>query len=403
MPVSRRFSAEGLEFLQMERTRLHQVAMAYLISIGIWSALSLLTGWQYFILDQAFHFNTTLTQMLELAEVRGLTYACLTPPIFYIVNRYASVERHRLRYLLVYFAGAGPFMLVYTSIRWVIFPPWIQEKQEFGSRAAFGPLDLIKGSFADLITIYFATLVAAHAFEYFNRVRKQELERSQYQQALAASELQALKMQIHPHFLFNTLNGISTLIDSDGRCAKAMIVKLSSLLRKALEHSGSDLIPLHEELTFIGEYLDLEKMRFGPRLTVRRSIDHDTRAILVPQLILQPLVENAIRYGVSGSREKSWIEILARRTQRGLELQIRNNVAGNRSTGTGLGLRNTAARLKHLYSDEATFRFEVNDDRTAAATLILPAIGSYSESAGALAVPDDVENEEADHARTNSR
>lgn len=94
------------------------------------------------------------------------------------------------------------------------------------------------------------------------------MERSDYQRVLAASELQALKMQFHPHFLFNKLHGISMLIDNDGKTAKEMIVKLSNLLRIALEHGGSDLRPLREERKFVGEYLDLEKMRFGATLTI---------------------------------------------------------------------------------------------------------------------------------------
>ena len=149
-------------------------------------------------------------------------------------------------------------------------------------------------------------------------------------------------MQLHPHFLFNTLHGISTLIDSDGETAKAMIVKLSNLLRTALESSGSDLIPLREELKFIGEYLDLETMRFGSRLRVDWSIDPSTGAMLVPQLILQPLVENAIRHGIASSRENGWVEVASRRRKNAVELQIRNSVGPGKPKGMGLGLHNTA-------------------------------------------------------------
>src|ERR1035438_10818355 len=102
--------------------------------------------------------------------------------------------------------------------------------------------------------IYIAIVVAAHGYEYLKCLRKEERERYEYQQALAASELQALKMQLHPHFLFNTLHGIATLVDSDPNTAKAMIVKLSSLLRKALDRDGSDLVPFGDELSFATEY-----------------------------------------------------------------------------------------------------------------------------------------------------
>src|SRR5277367_3706615 len=307
----------------MELPGFRQTAKAYLWSIGIWSALSSLTGWQYFIFDKSMSLYSTHGQMLILAEARGLAFALLAPPVFYLVARHNGGDRHRLRHLLICCLGAVPYMLSYACIRWLIFPLWDEASQRFLARAVTSPLLLVHDGFADIITIYVATLLAAHAHDYLQRARRQELERSEYQQALAASELQALKMQLHPHFLFNTLHGISTLIDTDGKSAKTMIVKLSSLLRKALQHSGSDLIPLQEELKFIGEYLDLEKMRFGARLAVIRSIDPGTLSMLVPQLILQPLVENAIRHGIASSRENGWVEIASRRTDQGLELLVR--------------------------------------------------------------------------------
>jgi LytS/YehU family sensor histidine kinase len=294
-------------------------------------------------------------------------------------------------------------MTVYACVRWLIFPSWSPVLQQFVSRGNSSPLALIHNGFADMITIYFATVLAAHAFNYFERVRKQELERSEYQQALAASELQALKMQLHPHFLFNTLHGISTLIDTDGKSAKTMIVKLSSLLRKALQHSGSDLIPLQEELKFIGEYLDLETMRFGARLRVIWSIDPNTRRTLVPQLILQPLVENAIRHGIACSRKKGWIEIISRLGGRGLELQIRNTITGERPRGTGLGLQNTESRLKYLYGDEATFYFSTSEDQTATATLVLPALGSAPQPTEISPMSKRIEDEAETHARIDHR
>jgi two-component system LytT family sensor kinase len=356
-----------------------QIVRAYLLSIGIWSALSLLTGWNYLIFDHSVNIHSTLTEMICLAESRGLAFALLTPPIFFIVRHYSSGVRKPVRYLLSYGLGAAPFMAIYACIRWLIVPPWSPVLQRFVSRHAAGPFAIIYDGFADIITNYALIVIAAHAYDYLERMRRQELERSEFEQALAASELQALKMQLHPHFLFNTLHGISTLIDSDGASAKAMIVRLSSLLRMALEHSGSDLIPLEEELKFIGEYLDLEKMRFGARLAVTRSIDPGTLQMLVPQLILQPLVENAVRHGIASSRENGWVEIVSRRTADGLELIVQNSVGDEKPRGTGVGLQNTEGRLRHLYSNEARFSFVTNGNHTATAKLFLPALGSHPQ------------------------
>jgi two-component system, LytTR family, sensor kinase len=361
----------------MESSSAARIARAYIFSIAIWSALSLLTGWNYLIFDKSANIPSTLPDMLAVAEGRGLAYALVTPPIFFIVAHFSFGPGSRWRSILAYLIGAFPFMVICAEIRWLICPPFDPAQQRFLTRSASNPIQLVHDGFADLINIYVATVLAAHCYHYFERVRNQELERSKYQEALAASELETLKMQLHPHFLFNTLHGISTLIDSDKKSAQEMIVKLSNLLRIALEHSGSDLIPLQDELKFAGEYLDIEQMRFGSRLTVTRSIDPATLRCLVPQLILQPLVENAIRHGIASSRENGWVEISSRLIARGLELGIRNSVGGNRpKSGAGVGLRNTKARLGYFYSDEAKVDFHVDDDQTASVTLLLPNLAS---------------------------
>jgi LytS/YehU family sensor histidine kinase len=171
-----------------------------------------------------------------------------------------------------------------------------------------------------------------------------------------------------------------------------MILKLSHLLRTALECSGSDLIPLREELEFIGEYLDLETMRFGSRLRVDWSIDPSTGAMLVPQLILQPLVENAIRHGIGSSRDNGWVEVTSRRRKNAVELQIRNSVGPGKPKGMGLGLHNTAARLKHLYSGEGTFSFAVSEAGTATVTIVLPRF-VRSDTENELAASETLESE----------
>jgi LytS/YehU family sensor histidine kinase len=235
---------------------------------------------------------------------------------------------------------------------------------------------MVRGGFADKVFIYIAIIVAAHAYEYLKRLRRQERERYEYQQALAASELQALKMQLHPHFLFNTLHGIATLVDSDPKTAKAMIVKLSSLLRKALDRDGSDLVPFGDELSFAMEYLDLEKMRFGSRLRIERRVASGTLRLLVPQMILQSLVENAVRHGTACSREGGWVAVAASRKGRVLEIQVSNSVGSKSANGTGVGLRNAQSRLKYLYSGEAALQFSIIADHIATANLTLPALNA---------------------------
>jgi len=385
--------------MKMETFR--PIVRAYAVSIGMWSALSLLTGWNYRIFDEGLNIHSTLLDMVLLAESRGFAYALLTPPIFYLTRRYMSRPRDRFRYVLFYCLGLIPFMLLYSSIRWIVLPPWDATLQQYVPRNSHGPLELIYGSFADQITIYIAIVFAAHAYQYFEKLRKQDLEKYEFQRALAASELHALKMQLHPHFLFNTLHGISTLIDTDQASAKAMVVKLSTLLRRTLELSGSDLIPLREELTFVREYLDLETMRLGARLTIAWSIDPATQQILVPQLILQPLVENAVRHGIACARDGGWLEVTSEKKGGALELQIRNSIGGKRTPGIGVGLKNTEARLRYLYSDEARFSFVETTDHVAVATIVLPALGAAFESSAESLAPLRIGIKEENHARVS--
>jgi hypothetical protein len=344
------------------------------MSIAFWCGFALLMGLQYQPLNWH-NLAPSLVNLLVGMALHGLALAFWTPPVFYLVGKYIGSSKRRFRYALLWSLGAVPFVLLYTTILWVFSPPHDGAPENM-SRSFPGWLEMVRGGFADEMFIYIAIVVAAHAYEYLKRVRRQEREKYEYQQALAASELQALKMQLHPHFLFNTLHGIATLIDGDGKNAKAMIIKLSNLLRTALDRDSSDLIPLEHELKFVGEYLDLEEMRFGSRLRVEWSIAAETRQMLVPQMILQPLAENAIRYGVACSREGGWIEIAAGADNGILKIQMRNSVGGTTSIGTGVGLRNAEARLKYLYSGGASLRLTVAEDRTATVRLELPALNS---------------------------
>ncbi len=347
------------------------------MAIGFWYGLSLLMGLQYAPLDRH-HLWSSLSNLGVQAATHAFAFTLWTPPIFYLVGKYVSSSRNRFRYLLLWGLGAAPFVVLYSGIILLLSPPYDEVLRQYMSRSVDSWLQIIRTSFADELFDYIAIVVAAHAYEYLKRVRRQEAERYEYQQALVASELQALKMQLHPHFLFNALHGIATLIDSDSRSAKAMIVKLSSLLRASLERDSGDLIPLDEELRFVREYLDLEKMRFGNRLTIQWSIAPETTRQLVPQMILQPLVENAVRHGIASSREAGWIEVETSTGEGRLHIRLGNSTGtgGAKSKGRGLGLRNVEARLRYLYADDARLQLTFGEQRRATVNLSLPALES---------------------------
>jgi two-component system, LytTR family, sensor kinase len=357
----------------MKSSFLRAAARAYAMSIAFWFWFAFLMGWQYGVLDWH-HLWSSLVRLLGMAGVRGFALALWTPPIFYLVGKYLRRSKNRTRYVLLCVLGAVPFVLLHSAI-WALIPQYDVEQQKYVERSFHFFLDIIRTGFADQIFIYAAIVVAAHAYEYLKRLRTEERERYEYQQALVASELQALKMQLHPHFLFNTLHGIATLVDDDSKSARAMIVKLSNLLRAALDSDSPDLVSLEDELKFAREYLDLEKMRFGSRLKIDWQVDPAAHGLLVPQMILQPLVENAIRHGVS-TREGGWVVVEAAQKNGVLEIHVRNSVGDKTPSGTGVGLRNTEARLKYLYSGEAGLHLTVSDDHTATASLTIPALQS---------------------------
>lgn len=362
--------------VELTRRKLSRIAWAYLWSILFWMCLAFLAAGEDRVWGWERGLHTSYWTVLLVNGGFLLSTALLTPPVFAIVHRYPITKPVRFDRLAGYILGFALFITACVSLRWILLPPWNSPAQKFEPRSLHGLVTSFY-VFAETIWNYIIILAAAHAYEYFRRSRDQELE---LQQALATSELQALKSQLHPHFLFNTLQGISALIDTEKERAKAMVLKVSNLLRTALQCASSDVTSLDEELKFVDDYLSVEKMRLEERLEVRWRIDLATRQLLVPQLITQPLVENAIFHGVACCRGGGWIEISSRRTGGMLEIVIRNSVGGKRQAGMGLGLQNVRARLKHLYEDEATLCFDQGSDGVAIATLVLPAIGQQKEA-----------------------
>jgi two-component system, LytTR family, sensor kinase len=353
--------------MKMARETFRWLTKSYAVSLGIWMSI----GFFSVVQQRVNHPNSALGWPLVVSVVAFFfASAVLTPPVFYLGRKYPLARQATIRRILLYISGAPFFVVAYACVRWVLAPPYDQELHHAVARSLPTFLSLITSNFANLWWVYLEILLAANAFEYFERARTESLEKAQLEQALAASELQSLKAQIQPHFLFNTLHGIATLADTDGARAKAMVLQLASLLRAALEQGNSDLITLRDELQFIKAYLNLEKMRLGERLDIHWSIDPRTQDALVPQLILQPLVENAIIHGVSCSRTGGFVEIDVKQEGESLVLTVRNSLGGVRPSGTGLGLRNTESRLSHLYGSDASLKFTLDQKQRAATAIV---------------------------------
>ncbi len=227
------------------------------------------------------------------------------------------------------------------------------------------------------LPIYWIIVSVAHALLFYRRAQERERKAFELAAGLAQAKLQALRMQLQPHFLFNTLNAISTLVHRDARAADEMIGNLSDFLRLTLETADQQEVPLRQELDFLDRYLAIEQVRFGDRLRVTREIAPEVLSALVPSLILQPLVENAIRHGLEPSRQTGLLTITASRQGQVLRLVVRDNGVGLKSklssnSREGIGLANTRARLRELYGDAAGLELKGGPEGGLAVELTLP-------------------------------
>jgi two-component system LytT family sensor kinase len=244
----------------------------------------------------------------------------------------------------------------------VMGEPYPESRGEFVTSALAGNLGL-----------YAILLAAVYCADYYARYRERELAASQLQGQLAHAQLQALRMQLNPHFLFNALNSISMLVRG-GRNPEAvrMLAGLGDLLRGVLEEDRPSEVPLRDELQFLERYLEIEQIRAG-RLKVTMDVAPETMDARVPNLILQPIVENAIRHGIARSSTASLVEIGARRENGSLLLSVRDDGPGVRAEGReGVGLRNTRARLAGMYGDAQGLELANAEEGGALVTIRLP-------------------------------
>jgi two-component system, LytTR family, sensor kinase len=281
-------------------------------------------------------------QTLTLAFAEWYVWAALTPLVVWLGGRFPFGARTWLRSALVHAPAGFVFAVLKVTLTRIIRAAALGEKGEY----------IEISSLATHYVIYCSIVAAAHGVAYYRAGREREIHASQLEARLADTRLQLLKMQLHPHFLFNTLNAIAELVHEDPDAADRMIAGLSDLLRATLDAGAVDEVDLQTELTLLARYLEIQQARFGDRLQVRIDAGQAEKGALVPFLVLQPLVENAISHGLAARKNAGRIEIRARRRGQSLVIDIEDDGAGVEDAEhvrNGVGLGNTRARLSALY------------------------------------------------------
>jgi two-component system, LytTR family, sensor kinase len=359
-PADRRLDMQGsgIDLPAPARPRYGLGWPAVFLAATILGALSSLLAWQFTLAlgKPAAHWRT----LVILNGTYWYVWALFTPAIVWLSQHFRFERQGLTRAALVHLPSVALFSLAHiaamTAARW-----WLAaaDGRPYDWASEFGRSALLHIDW-EMMT-YWAIAGLSHAVLYYRESRDRAVRASQLETRLVAAQMAALRQQLQPHFLFNTLHAISALMHRDVDAADRTLMRLSDLLRMTLEHVGHVEIPLHAELDFLHKYLEIEQTRFADRLVIRFDIEPETLDTMVPTLLLQPLVENAIKHGVSKKAGPGHVDISTRRDHDKLRIEVRDDGLGLSETALealqkGIGVSTTRARLQHQYG--ADYRFE---------------------------------------------
>lgn len=324
-----------------------------LLPLVVWTLIALCFAGQFYISISQLGRPVLWRQVLIYSLADWYVFALLSFLPVQLAKRLNLEGPGWGRRLVIHLIASGFFSLAYIAIRSVLTLWHGSPDGRVLSLPEIIPALFIKTFYFNIL-IYWVVVSVSHAVGYYRKFQERSLRMVELERSLVEAKLQALQMQLNPHFLFNSLNAIAELIHSKPEAAERMVTRLSQLLRTALDTSDTQQVPLERELEFVRQYLDIEQVRFGPRLTVTMTIPEEALPVLVPSLILQPLVENAIRHGIEAQAKPGHIRVDASRSGNDLILTVSDNGVGLPSGGLsreGIGLSNTRARLTELYRD----------------------------------------------------
>ena len=354
--------------------------LKWLAVIAVWAMLGVIYAGPIYFEMRSEGMNHAAWRVFSWGILTWVAWAPLTPAIVWLARRYSLLDGAWKKNLLVHLPAFLLFSILHSAAATAITLT-IDPFDGLGdSPKTFLPrfLSRVQGSFGSDLLVYGAVIGICYALDYYRKYREREIVATRLEAQLAQAQLDALRMQLHPHFLFNTLNGVVGLVrDNKNQAAVSMLVGLSDLLRHTLEHSSRQEVELREELNFIKLYLSIQQMRFSDRLRVEFDVDPETNKALVPNLILQPLTENALRHGIGGSASAGLLGISSGVENGQLRLLVYDNGAGlpddwQLNGSAGIGLANTAARLQQLYDDDHQFDIRNRDGGGVEVVITMP-------------------------------
>lgn len=355
-----------------EEQRNRQVWLEAALVFAAWTVFGLLLANQFYMAFELRAQPVSWTLVLRRGLFEAHLWALATLAIFWLARRFPLERGRMLRNVAVHLGGAIVLALarVAATVETSRHVDWLVQRP-FGEQ--------FWGASSLNVLLYVLLLGIAHAVLYHARYRERARTAERLAAGLAEARLQALKMQLQPHILFNTLNAISALVPAEERPARRMIARLGDLLRIALEHEETQEVTLREELAFLQPYLEIEQARLEDRLTVVMQVAPDALDARVPHLLLQPLVENAIRHGIAPRIRPGRVEISATSggDDRLLHLAVRDDGPGvdpgsQAEARKGVGLTNIRSRLEQLYGGEHRFALENHPEGGAVVTIALP-------------------------------
>jgi two-component system LytT family sensor kinase len=334
----------------------------WILSLSFWTAVGLVCGFQIWI-GMLTHGHALWRVLIYQVLIWNAWFA-LSPAISWLARR-ATLVPPAPRAVLAH-AIAALAIAPLHSAWWALMLVQIRPYDAMGTRQfADAFAGIVTSGLPQQLCCYCGVLAAHHAVEYYEKYRDRERAAARLEVSLSEARLHALELQIQPHFLFNTLNSISALVrTARQREAVTMIAGLSDLLRYSLDHAGEQRVALATELAITERYLEIERLRFPDRMAFEIDVAAEVRRAAVPALLLQPLVENAIRHGIAPVAAPGRVAIRAWRDAGRLRIEIRNTGRLAGGWRAGVGLRNTQDRLRHLYLGDHGFELGAGADGT---------------------------------------